>query len=329
MDARDERASGDRSRQAALVWWRLLAALGVVFVVSDRACAWGPAVHVWIGDAVLSAFALSVPVVAKLLRRHAASYLYGAIAPDFFVGKGSGGHDEHCHNWAAGHRLLEAAEDEAGRAFALGYLSHLSADVIGHNHFVPNYLYRSFGLRKLGHLYWEMHADNLLPERYVHQSAALIVDPERERHDVLLERVVDRSPVPLRARKKLFAAYLRLNSHRRARALMERLRPYSAHSLRYDDIGAQIELSLALVVTMLEDPSVPLLGRYDPVGAHNIREAKRRRRRERRAGAFAKDQTAFPIPEELLALRDRLERADAPIPHPIAEARVGERRFVS
>ncbi|GIW70729.1 MAG: hypothetical protein KatS3mg102_0271 [Planctomycetota bacterium] len=290
----------------------------VLFGLAEPAQAWGPTVHVWIADAILKAFALSVPVVAELLRRHPHAFVYGNLAPDFFVGKGSGGHDEHCHNWEVGQRVLELAGTDAERAFALGYLSHLAADVIGHNHFVPNYLYRSFGLRKLGHAYWEMHADNLLAESYAHCAARLIADEEQHRHDALLVKAVGKGPVPLWARKSLFAAYLRLNVHHRTRRLMRRVRPYSEHSLRHDDIWLQMDVSLALSASAVADPRVPRLLAYDPVGAENIRIAKKLRRRSRRARSFSKGDVPFPIPQPLLehlALLEPVARA-VPLPDP-------------
>lgn len=282
----------------------------VIFCAQD-AWAWGPAIHVWIGDAVLSAFAAVLPVVANLLRNHADAFLYGTIAPDCFVGKGSGGHEEHCHNWSAGKALLEAAGTDAEYAFALGYMSHLAADIIGHNHFVPNCLYRSFGSKKLSHAYWELHADNLVAESYA-QDAARVIGTDQPSLDGLMTKVVDKSPLPFGARKKLFSAYLKVNSATGARTLMRRIRGYSERSLSHDDLGLQMDLSLALTLSMLEDQEVPVLSKYDPVGAANITRAKQLRRASRRARTFCKSDVPFPIPAELVDLLIMLDRAPLP-----------------
>ena len=97
---------------------------------------------------------------------------------------------------------------------------------------------------------------------------------------------------------------------------MQRVRPYSEHSLRHDDVWLQMDLSLALVVSMLKDHSVPVIGGYDPVGAKNIKEAKRLRRHSRRQKQFDKGDIAFPIPDELMAHLPLIDDATKAIPLP-------------
>ena len=46
----------------------------------------------------------------------------------------------HCHSWPVGFEILDRARDEPLRAFSLGYLAHLAADVVAHNYFVPRQL---------------------------------------------------------------------------------------------------------------------------------------------------------------------------------------------
>jgi hypothetical protein len=285
-----------------------------VFGLPSVAQAWGPSVHLYIGDRILQTLAASLPAAAALLRRHARSFLYGTLAPDFEVGKGSTYHEEHNHNWSTGARLLESARDDAARAFALGYMVHLAADIIGHNHFVPNHLYRSFGLKKLGHAYWEVHADNLIEGPYPELAAALVAAPADD-HDEHLETMTVRPGglVPFETKKRIFCSFIHFANHSRARSFLDRVRPYSEQALRHEDVREEIELSLACSVELLHDPTVPLLKRFDPIGATNIRLAKELRRESRRAKTFSKGDLPFPIPPELRALRHRIE-ALAPAP---------------
>ncbi len=292
----------------AVLWTASLLFLGL----AGEARAWGPAVHTWIGEQALQfVVALGIPTIAELLRRHARSYLYGSLAPDFEVGKGSRFHEDHNHNWSAGRRILDAARTEEERAFALGYMSHLAADVIGHNHFVPNCLYRSFGSKKLGHAYWEMHADNLIEGRFSEAAAALAA-ADMPALDALLEAVARRGIIAFETRKRIFTGFVSIANHARARSLLDRVRPFSAMALRHEDVRDQVELSLACVLEMLEDPTVPLLGRYDPIGARNIALAKELRRATKRAHSFSKGDIPFPIPAELRALRRRLDALVVP-----------------
>lgn len=286
----------------------------VVFGLSRPALAWGPSVHLWIGDQILQAAAAALPAVAALLRRHARAFLYGSIAPDFEIGKGSTGHAEHNHNWSTGRRVLDRAATESAQAFALGYMAHLAADVIGHNHFVPNHLYRTFGSKKLGHAYWEVHADNLIDGPYPELAAALVASPAAE-HDEQLSAVAIRGLIPFGAKKRIFCSFIHMSNNVRARTFLARVRAYSKEALRHEDVLEEIALSLACVIEMLRDPAVPLLGRYDPIGAKNIRLAKELRRETRRARTFSKGDLPFPIPAELRALAVHLEslRAAAPV----------------
>lgn len=280
-----------------------------IFGLPSFALAWGPSVHLWIGDTLIQTVGAALPLVGALLRRHGRSFLYGCLAPDFYVGKGSAYHEEHCHNWNAGKKLLASAQTDAQKAFALGYMTHLSEDVIGHNHFVPNNLYRSFGVHKLGHVYFELHADNLLDQGYVDLADALVSAPNPE-NDALLNCVIMRGLVPFGAKKRIFTSWIALSNHRRLKKFLLRVRPYSESLLRNDDVRDMMELSLALAFEMLKDTSVPLLGKYDPIGATNIAAAKELRRASKRARAYSRADVPFPIPAELKAVRTNLIELD-------------------
>lgn len=308
---RSARAAGRRRRPDGLLVAAVL--FFGIFGLPGFAFAWGPSVHLWIGDQVLQGVIAIAPALYALLRRHARSYLYGSLAPDFEVGKGSTYHDGHNHNWSSGRQVFESAETDSQKAFAYGYLSHLAADVIGHNHFVPNNLYRSFGSKKLGHAYWEMHADNVIDDGAYAELGALLVSTPQPENDALVARIAEQGIIPFEAKKRLFTSFLRLSNHSRARRFLDRVRPFSVTSLRHDDVRDQVDLSLACVIEMLRDPSVPLLGRYDPIGARNICLAKELRRETRRAHTFSKGDVPFPIPAELRALRRHLEVAPAAV----------------
>jgi hypothetical protein len=289
-----------------------LSLLLVLFLLSGEALAWGPAVHVWIGDQVVRiAAAAGLPALAALLGRQARPFLYGNLAPDFEVGKGSRPHGDHNHNWCVGQRIVESAKTDSQRAFALGYMSHLAADVIGHNHFVPNNLYRSFGSKKLGHAYWEVHADNMVEGPYAALAAELVAAPTEEtaEYDALVGAVARPGLLPFFAKKRIFTSFLAIANHSRARSLLDRVRPFSAMALRHEDVREQVELSLACAIEALRDPAIPLLGRYDPIGARNIKLAKELRRATRRAKGFSKGDIPFPIPAELRGLRQRIDAA--------------------
>ena len=70
------------------------------------------------------------------------------------------------HSWKGGFRFLNEAVDDQEMAYAYGFLSHLAADVVAHNFFVPNLTNEYRALRKKSHLYWEIRADYLVGQEY-------------------------------------------------------------------------------------------------------------------------------------------------------------------
>src|SRR5262245_46389458 len=125
--------------------------LALVLVVGGAS--WGPGSHLAFALRVLRARRKLAPDVARLLRDERAAYLYGNIAADIINFKGYGGHYNHCHRWTIVQHMRARATSAAEEAFALGYLSHLAADTIAHNHFVPYHLARYARSKGLGHLY--------------------------------------------------------------------------------------------------------------------------------------------------------------------------------
>ena len=118
-----------------------IAAFVTLALMPDQALAWGPGVHLALGNSVLSNMGCLPPLVAALLGRHRDAFLYGCLSADIFIGKGTNIKPGHSHNWVTGFKLLKSAQDARVLAYAYGYLSHLAADVVAHNYFVPKALF--------------------------------------------------------------------------------------------------------------------------------------------------------------------------------------------
>jgi hypothetical protein len=147
--------------------WKIgtLAAL-VLLAAAESAYAWGPLTHVRFAGDVLSQIWLLPAGVAALLARHAREYIFGNIAADVVLAKKLSRIKQVCHRWNTGFALLEHAETDAGRAFAYGYLSHLAADTVAHNKFLPRQILSCGSTITFGHIYWEIRADAMLPAGY-------------------------------------------------------------------------------------------------------------------------------------------------------------------
>lgn len=197
----------------------LLLFLGAALVLS-----WGPGNHLEFAHRVYRnrrKFAASL--VAQLLKEQQAAYFYGNIAADIINFKGWGGHYNHCHRWTIVEEMRAHASSAAEEAFVLGYLSHLAADTIAHNHFVPYHLARYARTKGLGHLYWEMRADRFVPETRWKTLAALKADRSLDALDELVNRTVPRKALSMRTNKLVFNHLLLISERDRWRRGVDRL----------------------------------------------------------------------------------------------------------
>jgi hypothetical protein len=171
--------------------WALpaMVAFVAIAVFPSHAWAWTPGTHVFLGEAVIRSVSLLPPSISELLRAFPYDFLYGSIAADTSIAKKYAAAGRHCHSWVVGLDVLDAAKDEPARAFALGYLSHLAADAVAHNYFVPMQLAITSSTSSLGHSYWESRFDTHLgPEPSRKARELILIDHSSS--DALLDRVL-------------------------------------------------------------------------------------------------------------------------------------------
>ena len=106
---------------------------------SGDVLAWGLCTHVYFSQLLIWAIPLADSRFRRAVSRLPELVLAGACLPDVSLfGRHVGAPALNAtHQWSAAQRLLAAADNDESRAFALGYASHLLADIIAHNHFVP------------------------------------------------------------------------------------------------------------------------------------------------------------------------------------------------
>ena len=128
---------------------------------SPDAFAWGLETHIYFAQWALAA----LPFVDAELRAAAMRFprlvLAGACLPDLAVaGKFLGiAAFRRAHSWSTLRRMAAAPLCEEHRALAIGYASHLVADVIAHNHFVPEHEARIARVRHVTHAIAEFAMD--------------------------------------------------------------------------------------------------------------------------------------------------------------------------
>lgn len=161
-----------------------------VFGVQD-ALAWGPATHVKLAGDLLAQLSLLPATVAGILARHGRDYLFGNIAADVVIAKKLSRVKQVCHHWDTGFSMYEDSPNERGKAFALGYLSHLAADTVAHNKFVPRQTTITRSTLSFGHLYWELRADSTIGPHHWNELRNLLEEMFSEHKMSLSNRLTD------------------------------------------------------------------------------------------------------------------------------------------
>ncbi len=259
----------------------ILSAALLLLLVDTPALAWGPATHLDLGLAVLADLALVAPAVAALLRRHADDFLYGSLAADITIGKNLSPYQLHCHNWQVALPVLELAEDDATRAFAWGYLSHLAADTVAHNYFVPYKTVEHFARRGAAHTYWELRFDAHVPHQ-AWQAGRRLSMRAFVAHDRHLRKILTGPLFPFSINKQLFNSMVLFSRLRRWRRTAE------AHTRRTQRVLTEQEwqeartMSLDRVRDLLARGPAAACLQSDPTGHRNLLIATELRRRLRR-----------------------------------------------
>lgn len=139
-----------------------LFALPLLLFAGD-ALAWGLPTHLYFAQQLLFAIPLLDPEVRRAALRFPRLVLAGACLPDLGIAGAALGTRvfRRTHQWPTLRRLAACASDE-GRAVALGYASHLLADVAAHNRFVPEHERRIADVAHVTHALCEWAMDEHL-----------------------------------------------------------------------------------------------------------------------------------------------------------------------
>lgn len=246
--------------------------LGAVLAPGE-AWAWGPGVHTVAARFVLANLDLLPHGVAAILAQHPQTYLYGCLSADFFVGKGTKNKPGHSHNWEAAARLIRVARTPQLAAHALGYASHLAADVVAHNFYVPGVMARMSGPATLSHVYVEVQADSRLTGG--HGLGSRPSRPTQRLLDRNLAAALGKNAFATVCRKRVFSGSLSLSvlpGWNRSLRLAERLLPLPGGPASLEEM---FSLSLRAVVDVLSRNLDSTLTGFDPVGSENLRLARR------------------------------------------------------
>ena len=261
-------------------------ALVLVALFPHAAYAWTPGTHVYLGDAVLRSLNLLPAGVADLLRAFPADFLYGSIAADTSLAKKYVPTGRHCHSWAVGLEIHDAATDDRLRAFGLGYLAHLAADSVAHNFFVPMQLAVTASTSSLGHTYWESRFETHLGPACARRARDLIL-LDHSRADGLLDRILSPTIFSTQTNRRIFRGMVHAADNEGWQRIFGLMTENSRWDLADAEVEQYLEHSYDHILDLLVrfDRSSPLA--LDPSGDDALRRAKQVRKDAMRLGGAA------------------------------------------
>ena len=283
----------------------LAAGLLLVALLPADAWAWTPGTHIWIGEAILANLRFLPPAVADLLHAFPFDFLYGSIAPDTSFAKRVVPPGRHSHFWNIGEEVLGHAEADSLRAFGLGYLSHLAADTVAHNFYVPRQLLLTSSTRAMGHSYWEIRAETHLTDRYARQARELL-RMDHTGADRHLEAIISPTIFSVRTNRRLFRGMVHLAHTRSWQRAMQAARERSRWILTDADVERHLAAAYDVTMEMLMSRAEGLARRLDPSGARPLRQAKRMRRGEVIRGAWFEPERLIEAAENIFGLPAQL-----------------------
>lgn len=245
--------------------------------------AWTPGTHIFLGESVLANLHQLPPLVADLLRAFPFDFLYGNVAADTSMAKKYAPVGRHCHAWHVGQEIFDLAPSDRLRAFGWGYLSHLAADTVAHNFFVPRQLVLTSGSAALGHSYWESRFESHLGDAYARTAKEVILQ-DHAQNDAHLDQIISPTLFSLRTNRRLFRGMVHVTESQSWQWAFQLIRANARFDLVDTDVERHMAVAFEYIMEMLGERNAAAR-RLDPSGNQALRVAKRMRREALRAGA--------------------------------------------
>src|SRR2546423_1687405 len=221
-------------------------------------------------------------LVADLLRAFPYDFLYGNIAADTSIAKKYAPVGRHCHAWHVGQEIFDLAPTDPLRAFGLGYLSHLAADSVAHNFFVPRQLLLTSSTTALGHSYWESRFETHLGDAYAKEAKEVILR-DHAPSDAHLDSIISPTLFSMGTNRRLFRGMVHLTESESWRWAFQLLLENTRWDLPDDDVERHMAVAFEYVMEMLGERDAAAR-RLDPAGDQALRLAQQMRRQALQEG---------------------------------------------
>jgi len=194
------------------------------------------------------------------------------MSPDILVGKKYAGYLYHCHNWRVGWQVLTACRTDRERASAYGYLSHLAADVVAHNYYVPYSFIKGFDMDLMSHTYAELRFDNhVTPKTW--EEMKRIVKGDFGSFDRLLESTLKKPIFSFGTNKKIFNTILLVHQLKQVRTMVATYAKYSEWTLSRKELGHYQSLIMEVTEDFLTSLHKARCLQGEPNGEHRLQYA--------------------------------------------------------
>ncbi|SHI73172.1 Zinc dependent phospholipase C [Malonomonas rubra DSM 5091] len=257
---------------------RILLLVLTLCILPADAFAWGVGVHLSLGSCILEANSMLPAALANLLTAYPLDYLYGCVAADITLGKKFTHYLDHCHNWRVGNQILEHARKEGpeAEACAYGYLSHLAADTVAHNYYVPLKLSTTFNTVLHNHAYWEVRAEFGIADD-VWELAEQLSKRDNSNLDNMLSRTVSKTLFSFGTNKQLFNSMMLVSRLQRWHKILRTVANRSKFQLDDTEHSEYLLMALEAISGILSDPESPYWN-ADPTGDRALAAAKQIRK---------------------------------------------------
>jgi hypothetical protein len=243
--------------------------IAIVVFAPAPALAWGPVTHVALGVQVLATVITPDHPLQAALAGLPEIFLYGSLAPDIVQGRRLQSRlRRHSHNWTTGLDLLASARGPEQQAFAYGYLSHLAADVVAHNYFLPARFVGRFDKGLASHIYTEARFDSFQDASY-RGILEKLLQVNFKPLNRMMNRAIDSPLVSFTAHRRIFEGGLK-----RIRQFDGVMRALGGpDESERQDVGLFAHASCGAIEGMFGDPPNAPACRFDPMGADAIKTA--------------------------------------------------------
>ena len=255
----------------------LFLAAAVCLALCGPAFGWGLLTHVELAESLLGYGTVMATGLGTLLIRHRRDFMLGNLLADVVFAKKLSSRRRESHHWSAGWRLMDHAHGDSSRAFAYGFLTHLAADTVAHNQFVPERIVHSGSTLSLGHLYWELMADHLAPPGSRKTVRRLIREPSAA-HEQLLEDHLYPRMKWYAFNRGMFTGIQRLAHGSKFRLAVTLCRELSLFPLRSGELDPYKRQAVDRMADLLLGGRKSTLLREDPNGFEALDQIRENRR---------------------------------------------------